>query len=167
MDEPLSETFTASFKDVQEADRKIYVPASPASVCVWLEKRFSKEFPEHTTIHAHKSDSCSECEQILADINSVNESPQIHRQHQGDVSVARGIDISELEDDKKHLEQSHSVHLEDVDHAMKEYKAEILHAPEAYSEMTTLFENVVVRGRAPVIFEGVELPINLLKLLRL
>lgn len=105
-DESLSGRYNKALQEVWVAQGKSFCPVSSSTVCVWLDTLFSKGSPEHTTIHPHKTDACSECEQLTADITSLKSSIKRHSQQEGDMGITRAQDMEQLKDDVKDLEQS-------------------------------------------------------------
>lgn len=142
-DESLSGIFNAALQAVWEDAGKIFIPVSPSTVCAWLDSFFPKGTPEHTTIHPHKTDACSECEQVTSDIKSLNASVKRHLQQEGDMGIVRMQEIGQLKDDVKDLEEAQRVHLADAEHAMDAYKAAISGAAGEYDAMTDIFEVAV------------------------
>lgn len=73
-DESYSGIFHGALRKVRKENGREFVLISPSTVCNWFRYFFLKGSLEHTKLHLHKSDTCSESEKNAADLDSLNAS---------------------------------------------------------------------------------------------
>lgn len=110
VEESLWGLFNSAPGSVTEGSGKTFVPVSPPAICCWLRTYFGHGTPEYTTIQPHRTDVCSECEQLTGDIDSLRKSIERHMQQRGDMSVERLQDVDHLKYFISDLEAAVRVH---------------------------------------------------------
>lgn len=145
-DQSLCGIFNSALKVVVEESGDTFTPVSPSAVCQWLKRFFGHGSPEFTTVAPHKTDACADCEQVRGDIESLQKSIERHLQQRGDMSIERGLEIKQLQEDKKDCEDYLSEHKNEASRAMDSYKSAIAGSHSRYRDMAAAFHASISEG---------------------
>ncbi|OSX75235.1 hypothetical protein BU14_0245s0017 [Porphyra umbilicalis] len=94
---------------------------------------------EHTTLYPHKTDACSTCECLRADLRSARQVLKRHEQQSDQGSLNRQQVIAEVKQTIADLEAAHEAHEEEAACAVQHHRRCVADAAQRYGHLSVLF----------------------------